>query len=31
MSAVTVTTTPTVEGKTITSYRGIVTGTWSLV
>src|SRR5215218_7549324 len=26
MSAVLVTTTPTVEGKTITSYRGIVTG-----
>ncbi len=26
MSAVIVTTTPTVEGKTITSYRGIVTG-----
>ena len=26
MSAVIVTTTPSVEGKTITSYRGIVTG-----
>lgn len=26
MSAVLVTTTPTIEGKTITSYRGIVTG-----
>ena len=26
MSAVLVTTTPTVEGKTITSYKGIVTG-----
>jgi uncharacterized protein YbjQ (UPF0145 family) len=26
MSAVIVTTTPTVEGKTITSYKGIVTG-----
>ena len=26
MSAVIVTTTPTVEGRTITSYRGIITG-----
>jgi uncharacterized protein YbjQ (UPF0145 family) len=26
MSAVLVTTTPTVEGRTITSYRGIITG-----
>ena len=26
MSAVLVTTTPTIEGRTITSYRGIVTG-----